>query len=59
MAYKPGDHDRNNEGSSRGHIKGLDIIPLASDQHLDDIRALFVEYADSLDFDLDFQHFKD
>jgi GNAT superfamily N-acetyltransferase len=32
---------------------------LESGQHLDEIRALFLEYAESLDFDLDFQNFKD
>ena len=34
-------------------------IQLTSDQHLNDIRVLFVEYAESLDFDLDFQNFKE
>ena len=59
MADKPGEHDRNSKGSTGGHIKGLDIVQSVSDQHLDKIRSLFVEYAESLDFDLDFQNFKD
>ncbi len=59
MGEKPADHDRNLKSSPAGHINGLNIIQLESSQHLDVIRALFVEYAESLDFDLDFQNFKD
>ena len=59
MGEKPADHDRNLKSSPGGHINGLNIIQLESSQHLDVIRALVVEYAESLDFDLDFQNFKD
>jgi GNAT superfamily N-acetyltransferase len=59
MGENPADHDRNNKSSFGSHINGLNIVQLESGQHLDVIRALFVEYAESLDFDLDFQNFKD
>ncbi len=55
----PADHDRNKNRLHRGHVNGLNIIQSESGQHLEDIRALFMEYAESLDFDLDFQNFKD
>jgi GNAT superfamily N-acetyltransferase len=59
MGNNSADHDRNKKSSPGGHINGLNIIQLESGQHLDVMRALFVEYAESLDFDLDFQNFKD
>jgi GNAT superfamily N-acetyltransferase len=37
----------------------VSIVRVESDQHLNAIRMLFLEYAESLDFDLDFQDFKD
>ena len=59
MGDNPADHDRNKKRLHGGPLNGLNIIQLESGQHLDEIRALFVEYAESLDFDLDFQNFKD
>jgi GNAT superfamily N-acetyltransferase len=59
MGENPADYHRNKKSSPRGHINALNIIQLESGQYLDVIRALFVEYAESLDFDLDFQNFKD
>ncbi|MBN1795247.1 MAG: GNAT family N-acetyltransferase [Sedimentisphaerales bacterium] len=37
----------------------LKIIPVETDEDLEIIRDLFVEYADSLDFDLCFQNFQE
>ncbi len=37
----------------------LRIVPVETDKDLETIRELFVEYADSLGFDLDFQNFEE
>jgi putative acetyltransferase len=37
----------------------LKIFPVETDKDLETIRELFVEYADSLGFDLDFQNFEE
>jgi GNAT superfamily N-acetyltransferase len=50
---------RNKKRLCGDQVHGLNIIQFESGQHLDHVRALFVEYAESLDFDLDFQNFKD
>jgi ribosomal protein S18 acetylase RimI-like enzyme len=44
---------------STANIKDLNIIRVEKASHLENIRALFVEYEKSLDFDLDFQNFKE
>jgi ribosomal protein S18 acetylase RimI-like enzyme len=59
MGENPTGYDSNKTRFHGGHNDGLHIIQLESVQHLDHIRALFAEYAESLDFDLDFQNFKD
>jgi GNAT superfamily N-acetyltransferase len=42
-----------------GHLNGLSIIRIEQSQYLDTIRDLFLEYAELLDFDLEFQNFKE
>ena len=59
MGENPTGRDSNKKRFQGGHVNGLNIIQLKSGQHLDFMRLLFVEYAESLDFDLDFQNFKD
>ena len=59
MGENPTGHDSDKTRFHGDHKDGLHIIQLESVQHLDHIRSLFVEYAESLEFDLDFQNFKD
>lgn len=44
--------------ASTSKITGLNIIRVKKASHLENIKELFLEYADSLDFDLDFQNFQ-
>jgi len=37
----------------------LQIVPVETDQQLELVKTFFAEYADSLDFDLDFQDFEE
>ena len=59
MGDQPPDRDRDKKRFHGGHINGLHIIRLDPGQHIEVIRALFVEYAESLDFDLEFQNFRE
>jgi GNAT superfamily N-acetyltransferase len=44
---------------STSKIADLNIIRVEQASHLEDVRELFVEYANSLDFGLDFQNFQE
>jgi ribosomal protein S18 acetylase RimI-like enzyme len=55
----PPDNNRSQYILSDGDRDVLNITRVEQGLHLDDIRDLFLEYARSLDFDLDFQNFKE
>jgi GNAT superfamily N-acetyltransferase len=55
----PSDNDRSQYILADGDREGLNITRVEQGLHLDDLKDLFLEYARSLDFDLDFQNFKE
>ncbi len=55
----PSGNDPQKARVSDGDKDGLNIVRVERGPILNNLRDLFVEYAESLDFDLDFQNFKE